>query len=286
MSWLKGCAEWQAGDIYNISVPFTWLLKRAETLAMRREMEGFKVRVGGPAVTLRPDMLPARWRRWLCADALPHHNPDATFTSRGCIRQCPFCAVPRIEGDLRELATWDPKPIVCGNNLLACSVRHFDRVIDSLKGLTGVDFNQGLDARLLTAHHIARLKELDLYAVRFSWDAVADEQHVMDAIARFPKKLVRLYVLIGFNDSPDDALYRLTSLKDRGIRPNVMRYQTLTALRRNDYVAPGWTEAELRRFSRYWNRLRWLEHVPFEEYRAGGKRENDNRSESAFARIG
>ena len=223
MAWLKQCAEWQEGDRWNISVPFTWLLKHAETLAMRREMEGFKVRVGGPAVTLRPDVLPPRWRRWPCADALPHHNPDATFTSRGCIRQCPFCAVPRIEGDLIELATWDSKPIVCDNNLLACSVRHFDRVIDSLKGLKGVDFNQGLDARLLTAHHVDRLRESDLYVVRFSWDSVSDERCVMDAVARFPKRLVRVYVLIGFNDSPDDALYRLETLRGAGIRPNVMR---------------------------------------------------------------
>jgi len=35
----------------------------------------------------------------------------------------------------------------------------------------------------------------------------------------------------------------------------------------NEYVAPGWTEAELRRFMRYWSRQNWLSAVPFEEYK-------------------
>ena len=34
------------------------------------------------------------------------HNPDATFTTRGCIRACPFCTVPRTEGRFVELQDW------------------------------------------------------------------------------------------------------------------------------------------------------------------------------------
>lgn len=204
-------------------------------------------------------------------DALPRHNPNATFTSRGCVRNCPFCAVPRIEGDLVEFRDWEPKPIVCDNNLLACSRRHFDRVIDSLKPLRGVDFNQGLDARLLTNHHLDRLRELDMAVIRFAWDDVRFERAVMDAINRtlragFPKSRIRVYVLIGFNDSPDDALYRLQTLKDMGIYPNPQRYNPLNTLVKDSYVGPNWTERKLRDFMRYWSRLNWTKQIRFADY--------------------
>ncbi len=272
MTWSKGWVEWAGATTINISVPFTWLLPQLASRCLWWQGLGYRVRIGGPAVTLRPDFVPSELAEVGGeVDALMHHNPQATFTSRGCIRSCAFCAVPRIEGDLRELADWTPKPIVCDNNLLAFSREHFDRVINGLKPLKGIDFNQGLDARLLTDYHAERLAELRMSVVRLAWDSVSDESHVMDAVGRlrtagfFPRK-IGVYVLIGFSDTPDDALYRLETLKRLGIRPNVMRYQPLTALRKNDYVAPGWTERELRRYSRYWNRLRWFEHIPFGEY--------------------
>lgn len=273
MSWLKGIAEWVESDTDTafVSIPFTWLLPVAYQRCVFLRAQGWHVRAGGPAVSLRPSFLGDVAEIGGEVEALSHHNPDATFTSRGCPNKCSFCAVPTIEGDLLELRDWEPKPIVCDNNLLACSRRHFDDVIDRLKAIRQVDFNQGLDARLLAAYHAARLAELDLKKVRLAWDHVSDEPHVMRAVETlnrfgFGNHDIGVYVLIGFEDSPDDALYRLDKLKVLGIRPNVMRFQPLWALRKNEYVAPGWTEAELRRFCRYWNRQNWLSKVPFEEY--------------------
>jgi hypothetical protein len=146
-------------------------------------------------------------------------------------------------------------------------------VIDSLKPLKGVDFNQGLDARLLTNRQAERLAELDLYAVRLAWDHINLERSFMDAFealrrAGIPLRLIRVYVLIGYHDTPDDALYRLDTVCSFGIRPNPMRYQPIHAERRNEYVDSGWTDAQLNRYMRYWSRLRWLEHIPFAEYKA------------------
>jgi len=204
-------------------------------------------------------------------EALQHHNPQATFTSRGCIRNCPFCAVPRIEGQLRELDDWPVKPIVCDNNLLACSRRHFDTVIDKLKPLPGVDFNQGLDARLLTQYHADRLAELDCMT-RLAFDHVNDEETLQAAYeklrrAKIPKKRIRIYVLIGYHDTPEDALYRLQVVAKLGIDPNPMRYNPLDTMRRDSYVGPGWTDRELARYVRYWANLRWFRAVPFENFR-------------------
>jgi len=270
--WQRGIVEWVEGRTAFLSVVFSWQLQEAYQRAVWLGRQGYYVRAGGPAIDLNSDAMQDVAITFGAVNALPHHNPNATFTSRGCIRRCPFCAVPRLEGDLVELTDWEPKPVVCDNNLLACSRTHFDRVIDRLKPIPDVDFNQGLDARLFTDHHANRLAELDLRVVRLAWDATRDERYFLTAFHRLRKagfcaNVIRVYVLIGFDDVPIDALYRLETVRNLGAWPNPMRYQPLDAKMRNEYVAPGWTERELRRFARYWSRLRWLGGIPFEEYR-------------------
>jgi hypothetical protein len=79
-------------------------------------------------------------------------------------------------------------------------------------------------------------------------------------------KNIGVYVLIGYNDTPEDALYRLEKVRSWGIRPNPMRFQPLDAIRKNAYVSPNWDEAELRKMMRYYSILRWVEHIPYAEY--------------------
>jgi hypothetical protein len=275
--WLKTFAEWTEGQTAFISVVFSWDLQAAYQRAVWLRAEGYSVRVGGPAVMVNPGHFPyVATEEWALShrdkpNALAHHNPNATFTSRGCIRHCSFCAVPKIEGDLVELHHWEPKSLVCDNNLLACSRAHFDRVIDRLKPVSGIDFNQGLDARLLKLYHADRLAELDLYAVRLAWDSVKNESAFMRAYehlrkAGISKRLIRVYVLIGYKDNPDDALYRLETVRKLGVTPNPMRYQPLNSAVKDAYVAPGWTDRELRRYVRYWSNLAHLGGIPFSEF--------------------
>ena len=267
----SGYAEWVDGQTAYLSVVFSWNLERAYQRAVWFRSFGYHVRAGGPAVALNPGFLADVAEIGGDVAALPHHNPNATFTTRGCIRKCQFCAVPKIEGGLVELDDWEPRPIVCDNNLLAASRVHFDRVIDRLKPLSGVDFNQGLDSRLLTAYHAERLAEMDLYVVRLAWDTTAYENQFLTAYQRLrdaglSERMIRVYVLIGFDDTPEDALYRLQTVWSMGSFPNPMRYQPLDARRRNSYVAVTWTDRELKRFMRYWSRTHWFGHIPFSDY--------------------
>jgi hypothetical protein len=253
----------------RLSVVFTWHLAQARQQAEQLKRLGARVIAGGPAVLLMPEALAglaeigADW-----PGALQRHNPQATRTSTGCPRRCPFCAVPLIEGEIRELADWQPRPIVCDNNLLATSRSHFDRVIDSLKRLkTRVDFNAGLDARLLTPYHAGRLAELDCLA-RLSWDYTNLETAVMAAIhnlrnAGFPKRNIRVYCLIGYDDTPDDALHRLETIRNMGHFPVPMRFNPLNAAERDAYVHPAWTDAELRCMVRYFSNLHLTRGLPY-----------------------
>lgn len=273
MSWSKKIIHWVENRIAYISIVFTWQLPQAYSLCVWYSQQGYKVRAGGPAVKLMPEYLNS------VADisgeiiALPYHNPQATYTSRGCIRQCDFCAVPQIEGDLIELENWEPKPIICDNNLLACSKKHFDAVIDRLKPLRDIDFNQGLDARILSPHHITRLKELELKILRFAWDNVGLESVLLSAIdsilkAGFPKSKLRVYILFNYKDTPDDALYRCETLKNMGIFPNVQRYQPLNSLQKDSYISLNWNGQLLKDFTRYWSRqlISGLKAIDFAEY--------------------
>ena len=271
MSWKSGFVEWTENETAYLSVVFSWQMEKAFQRAAWYKAAGYKVVAGGPAISAQPEFLEGVATIGHSADALRLHNPDATFTSRGCIRSCRFCIVPKIEGGLVELADWDIKPIVCDNNILATSKRHFDSVIDKLKPLRGIDFNQGLDARLLTDHHASRLRELDIEIVRIAWDDVRLENTILTALERlqragFKSGNIRAYVLIGFRDTPEDALYRLQTLKDIGVMPNPMRYQPLDTHKRNAYIGEHWTDVDLKNYMRYWSRQIWLSHIPFEDY--------------------
>jgi len=273
-TWKNGVVDWTEDETAFVSVPFTWELPKAYQRCIMLAAEGYHVRAGGPAVSLMPDYLADVAEIGGEVDALPHHNPNATFTSRGCIRKCQFCAVPRIEGKLRELDDWAVRPIVCDNNIIACSRAHFDDVIDKLKPLRNVDFNQGLDTRLLTEYHAERLAELHLPIVRIAWDTISYERFVMRAIDRLTNagispRRVRAYVLIACEDTPEDALYRLETLRQRGINSFLMRYQPLDTLKRDAYIGPHWDATTLISFKRYWGRPhispKWIHFNDFDE---------------------
>lgn len=274
--WPKKILEWSNDTGAYLSIVFTWQLPEAWSRCVWYREQGHEVYAGGPAVALFPTYLSqVATINGFTTNALPRHNRQATRFSVGCVNSCPFCAVPTTEGELQE-CQGQPKPIVCDNNLLACSKRHFDYAIDTLKPVRGIDMNQGLDCRLITQYHVDRLKELDLHCVRFAWDNTKEERNVMRAIdlclkAGIPKSKIRIYVLIGYHDTPEDALYRMQILKDLGLHKNSpMRFQAIKgdkALIKDSYLEPTWTEYEMRRFMHYWFRQAWVSKIAYADWR-------------------
>lgn len=270
--WPKLPYKWTENgrDCYSLSFTFQLPEIRQEILDGNLYTDNRPL-VGGPAIKLMPEYLSDIAE--IGSDRpgmLNRINSMATRTTMGCPNRCPFCAVPIIEGDFRELEDWPDAPIICDNNLLASSRAHFDKAIDRLKHHTSVDFNQGLDARLMTRYHAQRLAELDAM-IRLAWDHISTERHLLRAMnllleAGIPRKRIQCYVLIGFRDTPEDALYRLTTCRRAlGILPNPMRYVPLNSLTRH-HVEEGWTDAELTRMQRYWSNVAKVGAVPYEEW--------------------
>lgn len=158
------------------------------------------------------------------------------YATRGCIRNCRFCAVPKLEPEYLDylplehlVETVDrrfgPKTelLLLDNNVLAS--HRFDRIMDEIqevgfaKGaklrrrMRTVDFNQGLDARLLSKHKMKRLAELPMRPVRIAFDSIKMEKTYTEKIKLAAKHdFLRLSNYVLFNhdsDTPEDFYQRL-----------------------------------------------------------------------------
>lgn len=160
------------------------------------------------------------------------------FTTRGCIRNCSFCIVPKKEGKIKAVADiyniWDKKHnkvVLLDNNILALK-DHFFKIAAQLKyeKLT-VDFNQGLDFRLLdidVCKELKRLKHSTEY--RFAFDNPNDSDKILKAIELLKSTGINRanwYVLVGFNTTFEQDLFRFELLKKQGQRAYCMRYKSV-----------------------------------------------------------
>lgn len=276
--WRNDIATWRANGTLFMSIVFTWDLPRAKEIATAHG-DRKKVIAGGPAVMLMPDYLQgvATIRETTPFPALSMFNPMAAFTTRGCVNQCSFCAVPRTEGAFRELDHFEVRPLICDNNLSAASKKHFDRVIDCLKqaGFPAVDINQGLDARLFTNHHASRLAELKGIKIRFAFDSVANEKEVVRAIERARRhglNDITCYAICGHGDTVEETLYRLELLRSLDVPSFPQRYQPLYCLNKNEHVSDvgGWTDEILKKVTTYYSRLNsavtYYGRIPFDAW--------------------
>lgn len=165
----------------------------------------------------------------------PANNAYFAYMTRGCVRKCPFCAVPTIEpfyveyiplkkqiklineryGEKKDLLLLD-------NNVLASS--RFDHIIDEIKEAgfykgaklkncyRYVDFNQGIDLRLLTKEKMRRLAELPIKPLRIAFDHIRLKDRYIEKIewaVEFGLTRLSNYILYNYDDTPEDLYERL-----------------------------------------------------------------------------
>ena len=115
-------------DVVYLSALFTWDLPALVENARRACDMGLQVEVGGPAVTVMAGWVEEKTGLLVHRGLRPEWEGvpgsyRATFTTRGCIRHCPFCAVPRLEPEFQVIEDFTPAPLVLDNNILAAGLR-------------------------------------------------------------------------------------------------------------------------------------------------------------------
>jgi hypothetical protein len=158
------------------------------------------------------------------------------FTTRGCIRNCPFCIVPTKEAfftivsDIYSFWNGQKDIVFLDNNILGCP-EHFEKIaLQTIENKIRVDFNQGLDIRLVTPEIAELLSKIHWQRfIRFSFDSVGIENQVRNGIELLKKYGVKgyrlfFYILIGFNTKTEEDLYRVELLRSFGCDMFVMPY--------------------------------------------------------------
>ncbi len=270
-------------EIY-ITTLFTFYYKvTIETiLYYKQKFPKAKIKVGGIFASLMPDYIEKY------TGIKPHYGlmPEAenfpadysyfnnidysiAFTSRGCIRKCKFCIVPKVEGTLKDVPEWikyidvkKPNITFWDNNFFAKGFDNIVKDIETLKdlckkGIKNIDFNQGLDARLFNEDIVKLISQIPLFPARFAFDNMSEDGHVQKAIELCRKyKItdnkkwdaqrggrVTVYVLYNFKDTPEDFYYRIREIVKAGATPFPMRYSPFNDLNRK-HTGDKWSELQ------------------------------------------
>jgi hypothetical protein len=162
-------------------------------------------------------------------------NTAYGFLTRGCPRGCEFCVVGKKEGrcskkvaDLSEFWNGQKNIVLCDPNILACKDWKdlLQQLIDSK---AWVDFNQGLDIRLMTEEKARMLSEIKMKEVHFAWDKYEDKERVLPKLNLFAKHFrlghrAVVYTLVNFDTTLEQDLERIYTLRDMGYWAYVMIY--------------------------------------------------------------
>lgn len=189
----------------------------------------------------------------------PLYKFSLQFFSRGCIRNCPFCVVREKEGYIYPVEPMDLNPIgkhieVLDNNFFA-NPEWKSAINYLLKVNQPVNFH-GVDVRLMNeeqAYHLNQLRHKK--QIHIAWDfPEMDLVPKLQEVTKYIKAYkLMCYVLIGYNSTPEQDLYRVLKLKEIGIDPFVMPFNK--------------SDKYQRRFARWVNHKAVFKSVKWENYK-------------------
>lgn len=208
-------------------------------------------------------------------DYIEHICPDYSlydidysmgFLTRGCPNSCTWCIVPRKEGNIKPHADIEEfaqhkKIVLMDNNILACNygIKQIEKIIRL--GLK-VDFNQGLDAKLVD-ESIARLlsKIKWLHPLRLACDSESQIEAIQKAVTllRWHNVSPRRYFVYILVRDIKDALERVRFLKAFDLDPFAQPYR--------DYDNQVAVTQDQKDFARWVNHKAIFKSVPWEEYK-------------------
>jgi hypothetical protein len=284
-------------DRVYISTLYTWRRREVEGLAAQFRTQA-DVQIGGSGWELKV-RLPAELDTIRNDYDLYGIDYGIGYSSRGCIRHCAHCMVPRAEGLMREeqsigalLNPRSNKLALLDNNFFASDWR--PKIAEIRQRNLIVDWPQGLDIRLMDLEQAWYLGELRRCGqisgeqftrprtLHFAWD-LPHNQALTEQVVRgvqllravgFKPRDLRFYVLVGYPGYQiTEELERIETLHGLEIEPYVMVYR--------DYGEHDTRDPERVRL-RDWNNWHSWRHVPFAEYRHQG---SYSRGAAAAARV-
>lgn len=267
-------------DKVYISCIFKWNRQKAIQTAKGHELlSNAKIEIGGSGIN--NEVLPEEIEH-LCPDyELYNLNYSIGFTSRGCIRKCPFCDVWKREGKIRHSSDLSDflrhdKVILLDNNLLAAP--NAEKTLVQLRDKKiKVNFNQGFDLRLMTNDYAKLLSEIrfttrkfDKRTIYVAWDNMKDETEILNGLEILIDNGIKpysmmCYMLTGYDTTFEDDMYRFNKLREFKVSPFVMLYNKQG-------------DKKHREFARWVNKrfYKWKPFYDFEVFlNNGNKREKD-----------
>lgn len=207
-------------------------------------------------------------------DTIEHICPDYDlydidyllgFLTRGCPNICPWCIVPAKEGkikphtDIEEFLRHD-KVVLMDNNVLASEygIRQIEKII---KLKVKVDFNQGLDCRLIDKPMAKLLSKVKwLHPIRLACDTMSQMVPIQNAVKllRWYNATPKKYFIYCLIRDIYEAIERVMFLKGLYLDPFAQPYRDF---RKNIQPTP-----EQKRFARWVNHKAVFNSTTFSEY--------------------
>ncbi len=158
-----------------------------------------------------------------------HLDYSLGFTFRPCFRKCDFCKVWKIDDvDNRHLSIFSfhntrfTKICLLNNNTFFDPQwkETFEEIWDAK--LTVIDEN-GYDLRLMDEEKADALRKTKFDGkIHYAWDLMKDEKKILEGLKIAPKGTV--YVLIGFDTTEEEDIYRVQKIVEHGFDPYIMPY--------------------------------------------------------------
>lgn len=204
----------------------------------------------------------------------PNFNASLGFTTRGCIRNCQWCIVPKKEGkihahaEIEEFLRSDCRDLTLMDNNILAHEHGIRQLEKSVKLGLRVDCNQGLDARLV-GHDEAIAKLLAKIHwqkfIRFSCDTVEQMPYVRKAVETIRKYdrafYYEFFCYVLVKDIPD-ALERVEFLKFLNVKPFAQPYREIGSNKE--------PRSDLRNFARWVNHKAIFNSCSWDDYKYKG----------------
>jgi hypothetical protein len=304
--YIRGCVEQtKSTDIALISCLFSYFSKKYEKTIDHYLKRCDKVIVGGVFPTLNPQWFnKIKWNNHplglddrlsihcgiqpeienlipkydvdiISEDPLPYKQDRIVlYASRGCVNRCGYCAVPKLEGNMKSFRSIkdtleagrkelpNAKSVVLYDNNFT-EHKYFDDIIQEL-----VDFGLPVDIHGLhvdsfdehKAKQFARLKwasqsDSGTPYLRFSFDKLSYRDNIEKAYKLILEHKIKatlfLYLLYNYHDTPQDFFNRILACQEMVDRHNgtiiifPQQYIPIDALDRK-HISNNWTKESLK----------------------------------------